>query len=103
MPVPARFGEACGITSKFTIFYAEDFIFNPFSDIPTNHRARRGLVLAPPPSGQATHHSDPASGSSRQGRAHRSGGDDQSIAEARLTQHADIGDGDTNIPRLRTY
>ena len=103
MPVPARFGEACGITSKFTIFYAKDFILNPFSDIPTNHRARRALFSPLRPAARLRTTARPASGSSRQGRTHRSGGDDQSIAEARFTQHVHIGDGDTNIPGVTPH
>ena len=103
MPVPARFDEACCITEKFTIFYSKDFISKPFSNIPTNHRARRALFSPLRPAARLRTTARPASGSSRQGRTHRSGGDDQSIAEARFTQHVHIGDGDTNIPGVAPH
>ncbi len=82
MPVPARFDEACFITEKFTIFYSKDFIAKPFSNIPTNHRARRALFSPLRPAARLRTTVKPASGSSRQGRADHSGGDDKCVAEA---------------------
>ena len=103
MPVPARFDKACCITSKFTIFYYNILIENLFSNIPTNHRARRALFSPLRPAARLRTTASPASGSSGQGRADRSGGDDQSIAETRFAQHGHIGDGDTNIPRVTPH
>ena len=103
MPVPARFGARCSVTSGFVFYHSIDFILLECYYFSASHRCWRSPVLPPRPPARLRTTASPASRSSRQGRADRSGGDHQSIAETRFAQHVHIGDGDTNIPGVAPH